>query len=200
MSSSESESSDSESSGMPMFKDGDNIIIYKVPMQVYLEDKGLVDFLEPHPGLPKSFDGNMNKVTDKKVRKLLRKNRQTLMILSQSLADDSVFCHYRDGMTKAYPKGLAWPVWQNLMDEYDLTDGVVSHQLRLRLHKLTMKQDEDPYKLAKAIWSLKQDSIETKAPISDAEAVSHFVNQLPKFYMFTVVRHTKRKCKPRKRQ
>jgi hypothetical protein len=67
MSSSESESSDSESSGMPMFKDGDNIIIYKVPMQVYLEDKGLVDFLEPHPGLPKSFDGNMNKVTDKKV-------------------------------------------------------------------------------------------------------------------------------------
>jgi hypothetical protein len=106
------------------------------------------------------------------------------MILAVSLEDDAVFHHCT---TADYPEGLAWLVWQDLMDEYDLTDGVTSHQLRLKLLKLTMKRDGDPYVLSKEIWCLQQRSFKSKAPITNAEAVTHYVNQLPKFYMVSIV-------------
>jgi hypothetical protein len=77
-------------------------------MRVYLQDKSLAHVLYPHPDLPTSFDGNLNKnVRDKKTRQLLEKHAKTLMMLAVSLEDDSVFHHYGDGATVEYSEGLA---------------------------------------------------------------------------------------------
>jgi hypothetical protein len=172
MSSSDSESSDSESGSnrrfkigakLPTFKD-DDIITYKMQMEAHMEDKGLAEFLEPHPGMPQSFDGNLNLITDKKERKLLKKNRRALVLLSLSLQDKSVRRHYRDGRSPEYPKGLAWLVWQNLLDQYDLTDGVTSHELRSKMHRRTMKRDDDPYLLAMDIGPYNRSPLKLKHP------------------------------------
>jgi hypothetical protein len=69
-------------SKVPSFKEKDDWDMFEHKFMAYADDKGFVDMLAQPPDLPTSFDGNMNFVTDKKQRKLLKMNRKAVNALS----------------------------------------------------------------------------------------------------------------------
>jgi hypothetical protein len=130
--------------------------------------------------MPATFDGNMNKITDKKEKKVLKMKQKAVLALAEALGEDTTtFAHHEAGSTDEYPDGLAHVIWSSLKDSYDIRDSVTAAEIGSQMQVLTFTKSDDPKEYADQLFALQQRAKRTTAPIPDGEAVSYMTNALP---------------------
>jgi hypothetical protein len=160
---------------------------------LYASDRKSIDVLDGmHPDMPTTFDGNMNKITDKKEKKVLKMNQKAVLALAEALGEDTTtFAHHEAGSTDEYPDGLAHVIWSSLKDSYDKRDSVTAAEIRSQMQALTFAKSDDPKEYADQLFALQQRTKRTTAPIPDGEAVSYMTNALPLYYATPIAQHAR---------
>jgi hypothetical protein len=69
-----------------IFKPGKDWKIFHNKFKLYASDRKFIDVLDGmHPDMPATFDGDMNKITDKKEKKVLKMNQKAVLALSADI-------------------------------------------------------------------------------------------------------------------